>query len=141
MEPTDAQKAAKRSDIMRRVRSTDTTPEMVVRKLAHSLGFRYRLHRKDLPGNPDLVFPSKRKIIFVHGCFWHGHECRRGNRIPKENRTYWIGKIQANVERDRKHMAALSAAGWKVLILWECEIRDKTALKETISEFLGQNRA
>lgn len=92
-----------RSEIMRRVRSTNTTPELIIRRLVHSLGFRYRLHKKDLPGKPDLVFSGKRKVIFVHGCFWHGHKCKRGNRPPKDNREYWEKKINANMKRDKSH--------------------------------------
>jgi DNA mismatch endonuclease (patch repair protein) len=122
---------------MRRVHSADTTPEMVVRKLTHSLGFRYRLHRKDLPGNPDIVFPAKKKIIFVHGCFWHGHECKRGQRVPKENHDYWVRKLQSNTERDKKHLYDLSAAGWKVLVIWECETKNLVVLRERIIEFIG----
>lgn len=127
----------KRSEIMRRVHSTDTGPELLVRKLTHSLGFRYRLHRKNLPGKPDLVFPSKKKLIFVHGCFWHGHHCKRGNRVPKKNREYWIKKIQSNVVRDERHIKELVELGWSVLVIWECEIRDHTALKDRIVRFLN----
>lgn len=131
----------KRSEIMRRVHSTDTTPELLVRRLAHSLGFRYRLHRRDLPGKPDLVFTPRKKIIFVHGCFWHGHKCKRGDRVPKENREYWIGKIQANVARDKRHNGELSALGWSVLTIWECETRDQDILKRRIIEFLNESAA
>lgn len=131
----------KRSEIMRRVHSTDTTPEIIVRKLTHSLGFRYRLHRKDLPGKPDLVFPSKKKIIFVHGCFWHGHKCKRGDRVPRNNRKYWIKKIKANVERDKRHSDELDNMGWSVLNIWECEIKDQGALKQRIIEFLNESSA
>jgi DNA mismatch endonuclease (patch repair protein) len=130
-----------RSEIMRRVRSTDTAPELVVRKLAHSLGFRYRLHRKDLPGKPDLVFSGKKKVIFVHGCFWHGHKCKRGNRLPKENREYWKKKINANVKRDKSHVEELSKEGWSVLTIWECEMKDQDALAHKIIEFLIERRA
>lgn len=130
-----------RSEIMRRVHSTDTTPEIIVRKLTHSLGFRYRLHRKDLPGKPDLVFSSKKKIIFVHGCFWHGHKCKRGDRVPKKNRRYWITKIKANVDRDKRHSDELDSMGWSVLNIWECEIKDQDAMKQRIIEFLNESSA
>lgn len=129
-----------RSEIMRRVRSTDTTPELIVRKLVYSLGYRYRLHKKDLPGKPDLVFSGKRKVIFVHGCFWHGHKCKRGNRLPKENRAYWESKINANTKRDKSHIAELSKKGWSVLTIWECEMKDQDALKHKIVEFLNARR-
>lgn len=129
-----------RSEIMRRVRSTDTAPELIVRKLAHSLGFRYRLHKKDLPGKPDLVFSGKSKVIFVHGCFWHGHKCKRGNRLPKENREYWKKKINANVKRDKSHVEELSKEGWSVLTIWECEMKDQDALTHKIIEFLNERR-
>lgn len=130
-----------RSEIMRRVRSTDTTPELIVRKLAHSLGFRYRLHKNDLPGKPDLVFSGKRKVIFVHGCFWHGHKCKRGNRLPKGNREYWDKKINANVKRDKIHVEELSKEGWSVLTIWECEMKDRDVLMQKIVEFLNERRA
>lgn len=127
-----------RSEIMRRVRSTDTSPEMIVRKLTHSLGYRYRLHRKDLPGKPDLVFPGRKKIIFVHGCFWHGHQCKRGNRIPKKNREYWIKKISSNIVRDKQHLVELAESGWSVLVIWECETKDRETLKRRIVGFLDE---
>lgn len=122
---------------MRRVHSKDTTPELLVRKLAHSLGYRYRLYRKDLPGKPDLVFPGKKKIIFVHGCFWHGHKCKRGDRTPKNNRQYWVKKIRGNVERDKKQRDALIKSGWSVLTIWECEVRNEDVLKQKLIKFLN----
>ena len=130
-----------RSEIMRRVRSTDTTPELIIRKLTHSLDFRYRLHRKDLPGKPDLVFAGKKKIIFVHGCFWHGHKCKRGNRLPKKNREYWTKKINANMNRDESHIEELNKAGWSVLTVWECETKDQESLSHKIGEFLNEQCA
>ncbi|MEW8051977.1 MAG: very short patch repair endonuclease [Candidatus Thiodiazotropha sp.] len=129
-----------RSEIMRRVRSTDTTPELIVRKLIYSLGFRYRLHKKDLPGKPDLVFSGKRKVIFVHGCFWHGHKCKRGNRLPKKNREYWKKKINANVKRDKSHIEELSKDGWSVLTIWECETKDQDKIIYEIVRFLNEER-
>ncbi len=126
----------KRSDVMRRVKSVDTTPEMTVRRLTHALGYRYRLHKKDLPGKPDLVFASKKKVIFVNGCFWHGHQCKRGNRIPKTNREYWLKKIRGNVERDAANQKKLRLLGWSVLNIWECETRGREWLEKRISDFL-----
>ncbi|MBX3179101.1 MAG: DNA mismatch endonuclease Vsr [Candidatus Hydrogenedentes bacterium] len=127
-----------RSRTMRAVKSKDTAPEMLVRRMIHAEGFRYRLHDPSLPGKPDLVFKSRRKAIFVHGCFWHGHSCKRGARIPATNRDYWRRKIQANVDRDKKHRAALHALGWDVLTVWECETRDHDALRSRILAFLGR---
>ena len=126
-----------RSDIMRAVRSTDTQPELIVRRIAHRLGFRFRLHRKDLPGSPDLVFPRLQKIIFVHGCFWHGHDCKRGARTPKQNRPYWTAKIARNAARDREVIGQLETNGWRTLVIWECEIRDAERLAAQIRRFLS----
>ncbi len=126
----------KRSEIMRRVRSKDTGPELLVRKITFALGFRYRLHKKDLPGKPDLVFQGKKKIIFIHGCFWHGHRCKRGSRTPKTNRDYWIKKITGNIERDKRHIEELNKQGWSVLIIWECETKDTDTLKKRLKNFL-----
>ena len=125
-----------RSRIMRAVKGQNTTPELVVRRLVFALGYRYRLHRKDLPGKPDLVFPGLRKIIFVHGCFWHGHTCSRGARIPQNNRQYWVQKIERNVIRDRKNRAALKKLGWDVHIIWECKLKDLGKLQSSIGRFL-----
>lgn len=126
-----------RSRIMRAVKSVDTKPEMIVRRTAHAMGFRYRLHRRDLPGSPDIVFPSQKKAIFVHGCFWHGHCCRRGNRTPKTNRQYWKRKISRNVERDKKNIKELEAVGLEVLVIWECEIKFTESLVERLRSFLS----
>ena len=128
--------AEERSRIMRTVKGVDTEPEMVVRRLAHRLGYRYRLHCGDLPGKPDMVFPGRRKIIFIHGCFWHGHGCSRGNRIPKANREYWLRKIARNGERDVATMAALAAMGWEVIIVWECEVKDEDQVERRLRRFL-----
>ena len=111
-----------RSRIMRAVKSRNTQPEMTVRRLVHSMGYRYRLHRKDLPGKPDLAFISRRKAIFVHGCFWHGHDCPRGAREPKTNRDYWIPKIARTRERDAATIERLLKMDWEALVIWECEI-------------------
>ncbi|TPM33540.1 DNA mismatch endonuclease Vsr [Mesorhizobium sp. B2-2-2] len=125
-----------RSRQMALIRSKDTKPELKVRRLAHSLGYRYRLHGADLPGKPDMVFRSRKAVIFIHGCFWHGHDCKRGNRPPTANADYWRKKIARNVERDTASMEALAAAGWKSLIVWECEIKDSAALERRLREFL-----
>ncbi|EGW52907.1 very short patch repair endonuclease [Candidatus Endoriftia persephonae] len=128
--------AEQRSRIMRCVKSKDTKPELVVRKISHSLGYRHRLYRKDLPGKPDLVYPSRKKIIFVHGCFWHGHKCKRGDRLPKSNREYWVKKIKSNMERDKLHIEELNNQGWSVLIVWECEVKNLQVLTQKIAEFI-----
>ena len=125
-----------RRRIMQAVRSKDTGPEMIVRRLAHRLGYRFRLHRKDLPGNPDLVFPARRKVVFVHGCFWHRHECRRGSRAPKTNREYWRRKLDRNRIRDGEVSDELERSGWKVKVFWECELRDIGQTAERLCRFL-----
>jgi len=135
---TDVFSKDKRSWIMSRVRGKDTSPEKIVRSLAHRLGYRFRLHRSDLPGKPDVAFPSRRKVIFVHGCFWHGHQCARGNRKPKTNETYWREKIRRNVERDDKHKRDLALMGWRTLIIWECQIKDEEALRSALISFLEE---
>jgi DNA mismatch endonuclease (patch repair protein) len=132
-----AEDPALRRRTMQAVKSANTKPEMKVRRLLHSLGYRYRLHRKDLPGAPDIVFPSRRKIIFVHGCFWHGHDCPRGARVPANNRDYWVSKIERNRSRDARTREALAALGWDVLVLWECRLKDSAALQSELTRFLG----
>lgn len=129
---TDVYSPEKRSAVMRRVKGRDTSPELKVRRLLTSLGARYRLHRKDLPGNPDIVMAGRRLAIFVHGCFWHGHDCARGARVPKANREYWLGKVGRNRERDVASRAALEAAGWRVETVWECEMKDEAVLRERL---------
>lgn len=122
---------------MRRVKAQDTKPERIVRTLLRELGHAgYRLHRKDLPGRPDVAFVGRRKAIFVHGCFWHGHDCKRGARQPKTNADYWRAKIARNMARDRDALAALEAQGWSALIVWECELRERGALAERLRDFL-----
>jgi DNA mismatch endonuclease (patch repair protein) len=136
----DTLSPARRSENMRRVRSQHTRPELLVRSLTHRMGFRFRLHRQDLPGKPDLVFASRRKVIFVHGCFWHGHgdpNCVDGRRKPKSNLAYWLPKLARNRERDRQSEAALLALGWRVLVVWECETRDAAALAARLRQFLA----
>ena len=128
----------KRSATMRAVKSEDTAPEMMVRRYVHSLGYRFRLHRKDLPGKPDLIFPRLNSAIFVHGCFWHGHDCPRGARLPKENAEYWHRKIGRNAERDKKTLRLLRSLGWNVLVIWECELRkDEGTSERKIKRFLA----
>jgi DNA mismatch endonuclease, patch repair protein len=125
-----------RSSTMRAVKSRDTKPEMIVRRMIHAMGKRYRLHREDLPGKPDLTFPRLRKIIFVHGCFWHGHDCKRGAREPKTNVDYWRNKIARNRSRDHDNRNKLNNLGWDVLVIWECELKNKECLAEIIKAFL-----
>lgn len=120
---------------MQAVKTANTGPEIVVRRLVFSLGYRYRLHRKDLPGKPDMVFVSRRKVIFIHGCFWHGHGCEKG-RLPKSRLEYWGPKVEANQARDRRDQAALIDAGWQVLTLWQCELKDSVALTSRLRAFL-----
>ncbi|MDP3492805.1 MAG: DNA mismatch endonuclease Vsr [Hyphomonadaceae bacterium] len=127
-----------RSAVMRAVKSRDTAPEMKVRRAAHALGLRFRLHRSDLPGKPDLVFPAKRTALFVHGCFWHGHDCPRGARMPQNNRDYWQAKISRNMARDKASLAALKKLGWTPRVIWECQTRDDAALSRLISRQVGK---
>lgn len=126
-----------RSRIMRAVKSGDTMPEIVVRRLAHRMGYRFRLHRKDLPGKPDLVFSRLRKAMFMHGCFWHGHDCARGARVPVQNRDYWTKKVARNQERDARALTALKSLGWDVLVLWECEVKNGSFLARRVRRFLN----
>lgn len=129
---------ARRSKNMSAIRSKNMKPEMVVRKLVHSLGYRYRLHKKELPGKPDLVFGPRKKAIFVHGCFWHQHDdpnCKDG-RLPKSRLAYWIPKLERNISRDKTNLEKLEAHGWKTLVVWECETKDVSALQARISSFL-----
>jgi DNA mismatch endonuclease (patch repair protein) len=127
---------AVRSRTMSLIRGKNTKPEMAVRRLVHGMGYRYGLHAKDLAGKPDLVFRSRRKVIFVDGCFWHGHRCKHGDRIPKTNSAYWTAKIARNRARDVKVRRQLKAAGWGVLTVWECQIR-RPALAARISRFMS----
>jgi DNA mismatch endonuclease (patch repair protein) len=125
------------SEQMRRIRKVDTKPELLVRSIAHRLGYRYRIHRRDLPGTPDLVFPSRRKVVLVHGCFWHQHSCPLGSKQPRANPHYWIPKLARNKERDKIAQRALEALGWSVLVVWECQTRDESALVARLRGFLG----
>lgn len=122
---------------MQAVKSENTTPEIVVRRLVLALGFRYCLHHKDLPGKPDLVFPRMGKAVFVHGCFWHGHDCARGARVPVHNRDYWINKICRNRARDKTVQTKLKSLGWKSLIVWECELKKSARLEKKLAKFLS----
>ena len=132
----DTISAEKRSNNMKRIRSKDTAPELLVRRLVYSMGYRYRIHYKQLPGKPDLVFIGRKKVIFVHGCFWHGHNCNKGQRKPKSNQAYWSTKIDSNIERDFKNRVTLNESGWKILVLWECELNDLTNTEQRIRIFL-----
>ena len=132
----DTVSTAKRSEIMSRVRGRDTKPEMIVRRIAHGLGFRFRLHRRDLPGTPDLVFPKHRAVIMVHGCFWHRHPGCRYATSPKTRVRFWEDKFEGNVVRDRRNENALHELGWRVMVIWECETRDREAVAGRIAGFL-----
>lgn len=129
---------AQRSEQMARIRSRDTGPEMVVRRLIHRLGYRYRLHDRRLPGSPDLVFAARRKVIFVHGCFWHQHDdqaCMRA-KMPASRPEFWIPKLQGNRQRDRAQLILLNELGWQSLVVWQCQVAKASALEATIVEFL-----
>ena len=135
---TDVFSTAKRSAVMRRVKGRDTAPELKVRKALTALGVRYRLNRKDLPGSPDIVMAGRRLVIFVHGCFWHGHDCARGARQPKTNADYWIAKIARNRARDAASVQALEAAHWRVVTVWECEMRRPDFATTLVAAVKGQ---
>lgn len=139
----DTLSPSERSERMSRVRGKDTKPEIAVRRMAHGLGYRFRLHRRDLPGAPDLVFPRHKAAIFVHGCFWHRHpdpRCRLA-RLPKSRVEFWERKLEGNRKRDAANRAALGQMGWRVLTLWECELRDAGAIRERIHSFLASSGA
>ncbi len=121
---------------MAAVKGRDTQPELFVRSLAHRLGYRFSLTRRDLPGSPDLTFVSRRAVVFVHGCFWHGHSCPRGSREPKTNRNYWLPKIARNRERDVRVIRELKRLGWRSMVVWECQLRDETKLARRLRTFL-----
>jgi len=129
----------KRSEIMGRVKSKDTRPEMTVRRITHRMGYRYRLHRKKLPGKPDLVFPGRKKVIFVHGCFWHRHPGCPNTRTPKSDVDRWETKFRQNQERDQRVYSELQAQGWDVLVIWECQTKDESLLAELVDRFLRAN--
>lgn len=127
-----------RSRLMARIRGRDTGPERAVRSIVHRSGFRFRLHAGGLPGRPDLVLPRYRAAIFVHGCFWHGHSCRAGSARPKTNARFWADKLARNRERDRRSVAALRRAGWRVLVVWECSLRDPERCGARIGRWLAR---
>lgn len=133
---SDKVSAEQRSRIMARVKNKNTGPEIVVRKTLHRLGYRFRLHRRDLPGNPDIVLPRYHSVIFVHGCFWHGHPgCSRANR-PQTNSEFWNTKLDKNLRRDQEVQMHLRSLGWQVLVIWQCELKDREELEQQISNFL-----
>lgn len=125
-----------RSENMRRIRSKGTRPELAVRGMVHRMGYRFRLHRENLPGKPDLVFVKRRKVIFVNGCFWHAHNCKAAHR-PKSNADYWWPKLKRNRARDKRNLAALVAQGWRPLVIWECELRKVAKTRGRIGKFLA----
>ena len=129
--------AERRSANMRRIRSKDTRPEIALRRLIHGLGYRFRLHRTNLPGKPDIVFPSRRKVIFVHGCFWHQHQGCREGRAPGSRLEYWGPKLRRNQERDAASQVSLKGQGWRCLTVWECELENATAVERKVRQFLG----
>lgn len=122
---------------MRQVKAKNTGPEKIVRSLLHHLGYRFFLHRKGLPGTPDIIFPRRRVVVFVHGCFWHGHGCRLGH-LPKSHLDFWAPKIQANRDRDRRNQELLEEAGWRVTAVWQCELADIPTLTDRLTRFLSQ---
>jgi len=133
---TDVFSKEKRSWIMSSVRGRDTKPEILVRSFVHRMGFRFRIHRRDLPGNPDIVLPRHGKVIFVHGCFWHGHKrCQRSKR-PTTNKGFWNKKLDENIERDKRFQRKLRLMGWKVLVLWQCEVRKPEKMLRKLERFL-----
>jgi DNA mismatch endonuclease, patch repair protein len=130
------QPSESRSANMRAIRSRATGPELIVRRIARTIAPGYRLNRKDIPGSPDLAWNGVKRAVFVNGCFWHGHDCRHGSRVPKENRDYWVAKIAMNRARDARNMAALDTLGWKALVIWECELKSESAVSERLALFL-----
>jgi DNA mismatch endonuclease, patch repair protein len=137
----DTLKPAERSERMSRIRGKDSKPEMRVRRLVHGMGFRYRLHRRDLPGIPDLVFPSRKKVIFMHGCFWHRHsdpDCELA-RLPKSRLDFWKPKLERNRQRDDENQEKLEKLGWKSLVIWECQSRNVNLMKSMIRRFLEED--
>lgn len=140
---SDVHTPKQRSFNMSQIKGRNTKPEMFVRSLVHRMGYRFRLHRKDLPGKPDLVFPGMKKVIFVHGCFWHIHSCRYGQVIPRTNYEFWHTKRLSNVERDKRNLEVLESSGWKVLTIWECWIKDRQfgQIQTALEGFLGKKES
>ena len=132
----DVHSKRQRSYNMSQIKSKNTKPEILVRSLVHHMGFRYSLHRKDLPGKPDLVLVKRKKVIFVHGCFWHMHRCRYGSVVPKTNKKFWKIKREGNVDRDKRNLRKLRKEGWKVLVVWECQTRNSERLIDKLKKFL-----
>ncbi|HEY8746604.1 MAG TPA: DNA mismatch endonuclease Vsr [Tepidisphaeraceae bacterium] len=137
----DIHSPERRTRIMAAIPGKDTKPELIVRSIAHRLGFRFRLHRRDLPGSPDLAFPRLHRVVFVHGCFWYQHDCRPGNHRPKSRIEFWRRKFIQNAARDRRSVRELSQQGWQVLVIWECETRDKDKLARRLRGFLSARRS
>ena len=134
---TDVFTPEKRSAVMRRVKGRDTAPELKVRRMLRAAGIGYRLGGCGLPGRPDVVMKGRKIAVFVHGCFWHGHDCRRGSRVPKANREYWTAKVTRNIARDQRAAAELTAAGWRVETIWECDLKDAAALTDRLRALLA----
>lgn len=133
----DSVSPGRRSWIMAQIKGKDTLPELAVRSMAHRMGFRFRLRSASLPGRPDLVFPRLGRVVFVHGCFWHGHRCREGRRVPKSNQSYWIGKIASNKARDNRAQRKLRRADWEILVVWECQLKDPEQVRSRLWAFLS----
>lgn len=133
---TDVFTKEKRSWIMARIKGRDTSPEKAVRSLLHSMGYRFRLHRRDLPGNPDIVLPGRGAVVLVHGCFWHGHTCKDGRR-PRSNSEYWERKLSGNIERDARNARELRRQGWKRIVVWSCELQKMDRLRKRMARLLG----
>ena len=136
----DTLSPADRSALMARIRGVDTKPELWVRRALHAQGYRFRLHVRGLPGKPDIVFAKRRTAVFVHGCFWHRHGCKKTTH-PKSRRDYWEDKFASNVARDRRNTEALAADGWRIFVVWECEVEKDQTLLDRLSEFLGPPRS
>jgi DNA mismatch endonuclease, patch repair protein len=134
---TDIMSPGQRSRHMALIKGKDTKPEMQLRRHLHRLGYRYRLHRRELPGKPDIVFPTRRRLIYVHGCFWHQHRNCKVAHLPKSRSDYWAEKFRRNTERDAQNLAAAHALGWETMVVWECELRNTSTLEEAVVRFLG----
>src|ERR1700691_760196 len=133
----DKLSAERRSANMRQIHSQNTAPELLLRRMLHKLGYRFRLHRRDLPGKPDLVFPARSKVMFVHGCFWHSHACKTG-LIPNTTRSFWLPKLRRNKTRDGTNMKALAKLGWDALVIWQCELKNSATVRLRVKRFLGR---
>ena len=136
---TDVLTPEQRRRCMSAIRGRDTRPEMIVRRMVHDMGYRYCLHMRSLPGHPDLVFPKRKKVIFIHGCFWHRHTCKLGRPVPATRPEFWQRKLSGNKQRDHRNRKALHALGWAVLIIWECWIKNPEKLKPRIARFLSES--